>query len=321
MVVVAAAACGGNAPGVGEQSPGAGGAGAKAGSSGSGGAGGGIAIGGNAGTGMSGGSSGGMSGNTGAIAPDSVTLEMGPFEVGAGTDTYRCQNFANPFGGIDVEIAEFESHMSDGSHHLILNYADGATSTGIEPCGGLEAPQGPYTTQAKDDRLVYPEGIGAFLGGSQGLRINSHYVNTTIEPFQATIAITLRRAPTGAVRARAYSTFTLDFSVNVPPGETGYASGSVGLADGATLLWLLPHMHWHGTRFTVTTGGQTIFETDNWETPPYPFDPPLAIPAGQSLEYQCEYFNGESVPLTFGESATTNEMCVLVVQYYNAQDL
>jgi hypothetical protein len=313
-LVVATAACGGNASGSGGESPAAGGAGAKAGSSGSGGGSGvgGSGIGGIAGTGTSGG---------GGIAPDSVTLEMGPFEVAAGSDTYRCQNFANPFGGVDVEIVEFESHMSEGSHHLILNYADYATSTGIVPCGGLEAPQGPYTTQAKDDKLTYPEGVGAFLGGSQGLRINSHYVNTTIDPFQAQITITLRRAATGTVRARAYSTFALDLNVNVQPGQTGYASGSVSLADGATLLWLLPHMHWHGTRFTVTMGAQTIFETNDWETPPFPFTPPLAVPAGQSLEYRCEYFNGESVPLTFGESATTNEMCVLVVQYYYAQDL
>jgi hypothetical protein len=262
-----------------------------------------------------------MSGNTGAIAPDSVTIEMGPFEVAAGTDTYRCQNFANPFGGIDVEIAEFESHMSEGSHHLILNYANGASPSGIEPCGGLESPVGPYTTQAKDDLLTYPEGVGAFLAGNQGLRINSHYVNTTIDPFEARITITLRRAATGAVRARAYSSFGFDPNINVQPGATASASGSMSFGEDIRLLWLLPHMHWHGTRFTVSAGGQSIFETNDWETPPYPFDPALAIPADQGLEFQCEYFNAESVALTFGESAATNEMCVLVLQYYKAQDL
>jgi len=313
LLVFATAGCGtvSGAEGGGSANGGSAGASGSAGSA--------AGNGGAAATAGSSGTSGTASGGSGT-APDSVTLEMGPFEVAAGTDTYRCQNFANPFGGFDVEIAEFESHMSEGSHHLILNYADSSFATGIEPCGGLEPPTGPYTTQAKDDTLTYPEGVAALLSGHQGLRINSHYVNTTIEPFEARITITLRRAAVGTVRAQAFSNFTLAFNINVPPGEAGYASGSMSFSDEVRLLWVLPHMHWHGTRFTVSAGGQPIFETNNWETPPYPFDPPLAIPAGQSLDYECEYFNGESVPLTFGESATTNEMCVLVAQYYNARD-
>ena len=56
-----------------------------------------------------------------------ITLTMSPFVVPAGGEVYKCQNFANPFGGADTEVTAFESHMTKGSHHLLLFYKPGAT--------------------------------------------------------------------------------------------------------------------------------------------------------------------------------------------------
>src|SRR5262245_14890758 len=54
----------------------------------------------------------------------SVTLKMTPFTVPSGGEVYKCQNFANPFGA-EAEVSAFESHMTPGSHHMLLFYKEG----------------------------------------------------------------------------------------------------------------------------------------------------------------------------------------------------
>ena len=61
----------------------------------------------------------------------SVTIEMTNFDVQPGEEVYKCQNFANPFNG-NTEIGGFESHMTAGSHHLLLFYKGGAKNGPIE---------------------------------------------------------------------------------------------------------------------------------------------------------------------------------------------
>jgi hypothetical protein len=284
----------------------------------------GTGAGGTGGAGAGGGGTAGVAGVSGAggstDVPWEVTLDMGPFVVSPGQDTYRCQNFANPFRGVDVEIAEFESHMTTGSHHLVLNSINNATNTGIVSCGGLEIPSGPYATQTRDDKLTYPEGIAAPLSGSEGFRINSHYFNPSTESYEARVTITIRRAKPETVRAQALTTVGIAFNINVAPGSTGSASSSVSLGEEAGLLYLMPHMHMHGTRFVVTDGRENILDVDDWETAPLKYNPPRTVPAGQTLAYKCDYQNDTGQPLTFGEKAANNEMCVLIAQYYRLSD-
>jgi len=37
---------------------------------------------------------------------------------------------------------------------------------------------------------------------------------------------------------------------------------------------------------------------------------------GDKIHFECDYVNATSSALTFGESASTNEMCVLFGQFY-----
>src|SRR5262245_17633829 len=90
-----------------------------------------------------------------AVVPDlaeeggSITLTMDSFQVEPGTEAYRCQNFANPFGE-DFDVKRWESHMTPGSHHLLVFYKTGATSTPIETCSGLEFSSMAYGAQTPD---------------------------------------------------------------------------------------------------------------------------------------------------------------------------
>jgi hypothetical protein len=49
----------------------------------------------------------------------SVTLVSDTFTIPAGKDVYKCQDFANPFHGQQVDIIKHESHMAEGSHHVL----------------------------------------------------------------------------------------------------------------------------------------------------------------------------------------------------------
>ncbi len=59
----------------------------------------------------------------------------------------------------------------------------------------------------------------------------------------------------------------------------------------------------------------TIFETNDWETAPRRFDPPQLVRADDRVSYSCTWANDTNLDLTFGESAATNEMCLVALQY------
>ena len=102
-----------------------------------------------------------------------MTIELASFDVGPGEEVYKCQNFANPFGE-DVEVSAFESHMTGGSHHLLLFYKNGASDGPLTDCSGLEFDATPYGTQLPDDQRR--------AGGAVGVEIaDDHDARTALE--------------------------------------------------------------------------------------------------------------------------------------------
>lgn len=251
-------------------------------------------------------------------ATDEATLVMDPFTVDPGGEVFMCQSFANPFGE-SVFIREFETHMSAGSHHLLVNYQDGAPSSlALEPCSGLTPPSGPFATQTLDDRYTYQDGVGAPLPAERNLRLISHYLNSTSSTLSPTVVVTMRRVPPEAVlRPALMQTMTyIDFEI--PPHQSLTVSGYGGVGEDAEILWLLPHMHSRGKHFAATIGETdpiTIYETNDWEVPPHRFDPPVQVHANDRVGYTCTWVNDTSETLVFGESAAKNEMCLLAYQY------
>src|SRR5262245_18971393 len=115
------------------------------------------------------GSSGDSTGS-GAAPGKAVTLEMTPFDVQPGAEVYKCPNLANPFGG-ESEARQFASHMTPGSHHLLLFYTEGGGDGALEDCSGLEFAPTPFSTQLPDDTVSYPDGVAALVTSDTGLRM------------------------------------------------------------------------------------------------------------------------------------------------------
>jgi len=280
-----------------------------------------------AGAGATSGPSGpsGSTGNGGATSGSStggsdpgktVTRTMTPFTVPSGGEVYKCQNFANPFGG-EAEVTQFESHMTPGSHHLLLFYKEGGGDAPIEDCSGLEFDATPYSTQLPDDTVTYPPGVAALVQPTTGMRLQSHYLNTTGQELTANVTITFHLAAPGTVTAHAGVLFVVDPNIYVPPGQTQVVKHDCQLPFDMNLVKVSSHMHKHGTKFTSTVAGATLFETTDWSDPvPGLFDPPRGVKGGDPLHFECTLVNMGTTILTFGESAENNEMCILAGSYF-----
>jgi hypothetical protein len=274
----------------------------------------------------SGGASG--SGGGGGAQGVSVTLTMDSFTVPAGAEIYNCQNFANPFGGMDTEVSAFESHMSAGSHHLLLFWQDatdnamnylppGSPRGPLASCSGLEFAATPYGSQAEDDSLVFPPGVASLMPGANSFRIQSHYLNTSSETVTAHVEVTFHVATPGSVTNQAGVLFVVDPQIAVMPASSATVTDDCTMPQDMQMMRVYSHMHRHGTHFLATVAGSTVYETTTWSDPkPAVFAPPKSYKQGDPLHFECAFTNTGTTTLTFGESALTNEMCILTAAFY-----
>lgn len=254
---------------------------------------------------------------SGIPAGETKTITMTSFTVPPGAEVYKCQNFANPFGGLPADVASFESHMTGGSHHLLLFYKDGATDSAVEDCSGLEFAATPYSTQIPDDSLDFPAGVAAQIPTDKGFRIQSHYLNVTDKAIEAHVEVTFHLAQPGTVTDHAGVLFVPELQFAIQPNSTQVVNHSCKIPFGMNLLKAASHMHKHGTHFNAAIGGETVFETTTWDEPESAlYSPPKTVKKGDTLDFHCTFVNNSANTLTFGESAENNEMCIFVSSFY-----
>ncbi len=275
-------------------------------------------VGGSSGASGSGGSAGSSSGGTGGITGvQTVTIKTTPRTVAPGEEAYFCQNFANPFGQ-DVEVLESESFMTPGSHHMFVFYNGGKGASPLADCSGLEFKKPLHTAQTPQHLTTYPDGVGRFVNDGVGLRVAAHYFNTSQKPIEAVITVKFKVASAGTLTHRAGSLFFLNPNIYVEPFQTGFAKDTCTLPNDIKLIDIVSHMHSFSTKFEAKTdSGQIVYAGTAWDDPePTVFSPPLALSKGTKITYVCDYKNTTAMPLTFGESAETNEMCILSGTYF-----
>ena len=230
------------------------------------------------------------------------TIALDRFTVGPGQERYACQDFANPFGGAPAAIHQFASHMTPGSHHLLLFYAPGAADGPLADCSGTEFAPGPYGSQRPDDAIVYPDGVAAVVAPGDGFRVQAHFLNATSAALDVAVTIVLSRIDEAAVRDRAAILFFSNAAIDVPPGATGVvAQKSCTLPFAVNLLQATGHMHSHGRSFVASAAGATLFSSTAYsDVAPALFDPPLSLPAGTVITFGCTYDNADgATPLQF----------------------
>jgi hypothetical protein len=174
--------------------------------------------------------------------------------------------------------------------------------------------------QTPHQNIVYPAGVGRSLKGTDGLRILVHLLNPSAQTVTARVTITMRWVAPTAVQSLAVSLF-LNNAVLVVPTGVSTQSRTFTVPSDIELMSAVSHMHSRATKFSATTNtGTVIYQGTNWNEPvPGQFNPNLSITQGTVITWACTYNNTTGTTLTFGESANTNEMCILAGVAYPAQ--
>jgi hypothetical protein len=303
------------------------GASGSAGASGSSGASGSTGASGKGGAGGSGGSAGATGGVSGAggqagssfTGTRSVTLETQEFTLAPGEEAFKCQTFMNPFG-VDVDVLRSESVMAPGSHHLIAFFDSMNRNGSVYDCGGLEFGERVHGAQVPEYVREYPEGVGLRMNASEGLRFNMHYLNTSGAELRARVKLTILAAPAGTAKYPAGFLFLNNAGIDVGPRAKGTATKTCTIPSDVQIMDLVSHMHMHATHIVAkTSSGRLVYEGTEWDHPkPSIFTPPLALGTDTHITWTCSYDNQGDTRLTFGESAATNEMCILGGTFYPA---
>jgi hypothetical protein len=248
--------------------------------------------------------------------------------VPAGSEGVWCKYVVMP--PETLEFQRYESRFTPISHHLIV-YQTTLSAADVQGAGSVFDCENQdrfatvagfhYGTQAPEDYVAYPEGVGKLSVPGEVVLIEYHAVNVTAADVAAEARVNFWYATT-PIDNVADALFFYDPVILLEPSSAGEARMHCELDSPLLLLNVLPHMHKRGVRFEATLSGgslteaQSIVSTDSYEPETTRFDPPLAIEAGQAIDFSCLYDNAGDVPITEGPSASHNEMCVFTGVYY-----
>jgi hypothetical protein len=224
----------------------------------------------------------------------------------------------------DVGVSRWESHMTPGSHHLIVYFTDTAgqpDGTLTQNCDAPGAPVWTYSTSRVDGELVMPSGVGMTVAAGQKLFVQMHYLNTTESDLTVSVNLKGHTFPSGQSYVRAAPYITFHPGINVPAGQTGSAEGTCAVPPDKKFFIMSTHAHRFATRTEVFDGQSMVFESDDWEEPgavAWAAEPFYSF--GTNLRYRCEYNNTLTTDIQTGDSAQTDEMCMAVGYFFPADD-
>jgi hypothetical protein len=263
------------------------------------------------------------------IVSPSITIPRGKEQ------TY-CYYFKTP-NTESLPIKSWQSHMSPGSHHMILY----TTKTEEQPAGtvsqadcggagvGASAAVWTYSSQTPDQTFNMPgdDGTGVPIAqnipAGQPAFIQMHYLNSTDNDISAHVELNANAYAEGiTVRGAApYVTYNGEISIAKEMGSKATASGSCTVSPAVKFFTMSTHSHKQGIHTYVKDGDAMVFQADDWEHPgsrSWDAAPFFSFASGK-LSYQCDYLNaaGTANPIVDGPSAATNEMCMAIGYFFD----
>ena len=217
--------------------------------------------------------------------------------------------------GVAQSVKRWLSHMTEGSHHLIVYFTDSEQApddTVTQDCGGfagggLNPPVWSYSAQNAVAENPMPTGVGMTVKAHQKLFVQMHYLNVTNAPITAHVTINADAYADGEEYEPAAPFITFNTQINLDPLGTGSAEGTCNVPAGVKFFTLSTHAHRRATHTWVKDGSNMVFDSTNWEHPgatdwrdaPY-------YEFGGSLTYHCDYQNDLDQQVTTGDSADTD---------------
>jgi len=255
------------------------------------------------------------------LEPGFERFETAPVEVEPGTSTDWAQWVGGPLDQ-DYDVIAIRGRQWAGGHHALMY----ATTEAQEPgytrrwadadqlttrlMGGVGGEGGANAT--------LPEGVVFRVKKGSYLVVQTHYLNTDVEPITARSVLDVKLEPVDESRLVASIMSNTDLAVELVPGEDTTMDVNCEVQSDLSFIQISNHMHEYGvstfTEVIEPSGERWMVKDDDrwsyeWALNPnfghFPVDDPLIVPAGSTLHTQCTWHNTTSEEITF-----PTEMCV-----------
>ncbi len=250
--------------------------------------------------------------------------------LAAGEETTKCFYF-HTSNTTAVPVNKWTSHMSTGSHHMILYFASGTSSKpdGMidDDCGigGNSIPIWVYAAQQEDQELDLPTDDGAGkplaqnIPANQAAYIQMHYINLSDSPTTVHVELNAYALDSTVAYTPTAAYITYHQGITIPPNSTGTTiTGNCNAPAGVQFWTVSSHSHKQSVHTQINDGADIVFSSDDWEHPGSKnwMNSPFYTFTNPKLTFSCTYNNNNQndpnhlTTIHTGQSAVTDEMCM-----------
>jgi hypothetical protein len=254
-----------------------------------------------------------------------LSVQTGEFTVPSGEDFFQCFH-TSYIAEQELAVIGARGTQATGGHHITVYYTLNVEEPHSKPCDDSEMVEWNQIGAAGSETfdLDFPEGLGVRVPAGSQVVLQSHYINTTLEPITARDEATILLARPDELEGFLNDYVVLDTGFSVPPLKQTESVTTCRTPQDVEILRLLGHEHEWGTYFKLEeidetgTTKRVLHETD-WlpeytSNPPmhrYPREEPLMLIEGTRLRQTCRWNNTEAYALEF-----PREMCLTYALYY-----
>jgi hypothetical protein len=254
-----------------------------------------------------------------------LSVETGEFTVPPGADFFQCF-YTSYITDEEVAVIGARGTQAAGGHHITVYFTQNVSEPHAEICDDREMIEWNQIGAAGSDTfdLDFPEGLGMRVPAGVQIVLQSHYINTALEPITVRDEATILLAQPGDLEAFLNDYVVLNTGFSVPPMQQHESVTTCRTPRDVDIVRLLGHEHEWGTYYKleqIDEAGateQVLLETE-WlpeytSNPPmnrYEKDAPLKLAAGTRLRQTCRWQNTEDYALEF-----PREMCLAYALYF-----
>ena len=272
--------------------------------------------------------SGTTGGGTGGSTPvgETITLTLESFDVQPGTERQVCK-IVNLPADVDFDVVRFRSVMGNNSHHFnaykVLTDPTARVTGGdggghdCAPASEQLAGDAAYIFgAATPERVVdVPAGVSFHLLAQQRIILEQHVINASGAVIQGGSTFELSRPTDGtSIEHHADIMWMANWGFYLLPNKESSFTTHCDVPYAVELFGLMSHTHALGTHFSIekwTESSTThLYDSTDWQHPPYEeYAPPVALAAGEGLEWTCTWNNVTPNAVGPGKNST-DEMCI-----------
>jgi hypothetical protein len=270
-------------------------------------------------------------------ANEGVSFRVPSFEVPAGHEDQSCYFVRVPdiSSGQDIWVNRIRLAMNEGSHHM--NVFRVRTLIDLRPEDGVPIKLGPYdatVVHGTDDYkhnpcwgsanwadwpLVantevgipnadaldwhLPDGVASRFSPGEMLMIQTHYVNTSVQPTptgKGAVGINFYTTPPGNGLMEMGTLFATQQSIRIcSSNPTPTFSGTCRFPGAVTITAANGHFHsrgkifdmsvWDGLSITHPPAEDQFYESQRWDNPPMSTNIERPVPSGGGIWWDCSY--------------------------------